>query len=91
MAVVQVHELAGMTREMYEQAMRDLSLSGPPPGSHLHAFGPMEGGWRIIEVWESEEAAGRFYGSERFRQMIQRRELPPPNITSWPVHTVLRG
>jgi hypothetical protein len=66
MAVVQVHELQGMTREQYEQAMRELNRSGPPPGSHLHASGPMEGGWRIVEVWESEEAAGSYYGSEPF-------------------------
>ena len=50
MAVVQIHELPGMTREQYEQGMRELNLAGPPPGSHLHASGPTEGGWRIIEV-----------------------------------------
>ena len=69
MAVVQIHELPGMTREQYEQAVRELNLSGPPPGSHLHASGPMEGGWRIVEVWESEEAAGAYYSSEQFQQM----------------------
>ena len=42
--VVQVHELAGMTQEQYENAMRELALSGPPPGSHLHAGGPTDGG-----------------------------------------------
>ena len=58
MPVIQVHELAGMTREVYEDAMRELALPGPPPGSHLHAGGPMDGGWRIVEVWESEAARG---------------------------------
>ena len=63
MPVVQVHEIAGMTRELYEQGMRELNLSGTPPGSHLHASGPMDGGRRLIEVWASEEAAKAFCGS----------------------------
>ncbi len=88
MAVVQVHELAGMTREQYEQAVRQLKLSGPPPGSHLHAAGPMEGGWRIVEVWESEEAANAYYGSEPFQEMNRSIGIARPNITSYPVETV---
>ena len=88
MAVVQIHELAGMTREQYEQGMRELNLSGPPPGSHLHASGPMEGGWRIVEVWESEEAANAFYGSELFQQMVRSTGTGAPQITSYPIESV---
>jgi hypothetical protein len=88
MAVVQIHELPGMTREQYEQGMRELNLSGPPPGSHLHASGPMEGGWRIVEVWESEEAANAYYGSEPFQQMARSIGIPPPHVTSYAVETV---
>ena len=88
MAVVQIHELPGMTREQYEQALRELNLSGPPPGSHLSGGGPMEGGWRIVEVWESEEAAEAFYGSEAFQNMVRSTGIAPPNITSYQVETV---
>ena len=88
MAIVQIHELPGMTREQYEQALRELNLSGPPPGSHLHAGGPMDGGWRIVEVWKSEEAANAFYGSESFQQMTRSTGLPMPAITNYPVETV---
>ena len=88
MAVVQIHELPGMTREQYEQALRELNLAGPPPGSHLHAAGPMDGGWRIVEVWESEEAANAFYGSTQFQEMTRSTGIAPPNITSYPVETV---
>ena len=88
MAVVQIHELPGMTREQYEQGMRELNLSGPPPGSHLHASGPMEGGWRIVEVWASEEAANAFYGSELFQQMVRSTGTAAPNIISYPVEGV---
>lgn len=88
MAIVQIHELPGMTREQYEQALRELNLAGPPPGSHLHAGGPMEGGWRIVEVWESEDAANVFYGSEAFQQMIRSTGIPAATITNLPVEKV---
>jgi hypothetical protein len=88
MAIIQIHELPGMTREQYEQPLGALNLSGPPPGSHLHAGGPMEGGWRIVEVWESEEAANRFYGSVPFQQMVRSTGILAPRITSYPVETV---
>lgn len=88
MAFVQMHEIPGMTQEQYEQGLRALNLSDPPPGSHLHAGGPMEGGWRIFEVWESEEAANAFYGSESFQQMIRSTGIPASAITNYPVETV---
>ena len=88
MTIIQIHELPGMTREQYEQAMRELNLSGPPPGSHLHAGGPMAGGWRIVEVWESEEAANTFYSSDLFQQMVRSTGIPTPTITNYPVETV---
>ena len=90
MAVAQVHELQGMTKELYEQAMRDLSLPGPPPGSHVHISGPMEGGWRIVEVWESEEAATAFYGSESFQKMAQGLGIHPNVVARWPIENVLK-
>ena len=31
-----------------------------PRGCYYHIAGPIDGGWRVIEVWESEEAQGRF-------------------------------
>ena len=77
-----------MTRELYEQGMREVGLPGAPPGSHLHASGPMEGGWRIIEVWESEEAAGAFYGSEAFQKMAQGMGIQPNVVASYQVETV---
>ncbi len=87
-AVVQIHELQGATRAQYERAIQALKLSGPPPGSYLHASGPMEGGWRIVEVWESEQAAEAFYGSTQFQEAMKSTGLPNPIITSYPVEIV---
>jgi len=90
MAIAQVHELRGWTKEGYEQAMCTLNLSGPPPGSLAHLSGPMEGGWRIIEVWESEDAATAYYSSAPFQKMAQDAGIQPNVVASWPIENVLK-
>ena len=77
-----------MTREVYEQSMRDLNIPGPPPGSLLHASGPIKGGWRIVEVWESEAAAATFYGSAPFQKMAEGIGIQPNIIASYLAETV---
>ncbi len=44
--------------ERYEAIRKE--LVDPPNGLILHVAGPTEEGFRIIEVWESEEACARF-------------------------------
>ena len=75
-----------MTRELYEPGVSLQQFAGPPPGSYLHAAGPMEGGWRIIEVWQSEAAA--FYRSEVFVRTVLSLRFPPSKVTSYARETV---
>ena len=57
-----------MTKESYEEAVRRITgekgLSSPADwpveGLLVHAAGEAPGGFRVVDVWESEEAAGRF-------------------------------
>ena len=61
MAVGVSLEFPGVTREQYEQLAQDMALSGPPEGVIVHVCGPTsEGGWRLVDVWESQEAFERF-------------------------------
>ena len=68
MPVVMVHDSPGVTQEQYEQVGARLtdgrglsSLSDwPVDGILSHAAGPTADGWRVIDVWESEEAFQRF-------------------------------
>lgn len=48
--------------ENYETFSAALAANAPP-GLIVHAAGPTDEGFRIIEVWESEEAWQRFAGS----------------------------
>jgi hypothetical protein len=54
-------EIPGVTQEQYDRAMEALELDGMPEGGILHIAAPMEGGWRVLDVWESQEQFERFY------------------------------
>jgi hypothetical protein len=60
MAIGAMFERAGFTSDMYDQVASRVVAEGPPPGCLYHIAGPVEGGWRVIEVWESEEDQRRF-------------------------------
>jgi hypothetical protein len=69
MPVVLVHQGPTLTQERYEAAVRRLtagkgSMESPsdwPVGGLLvHAAGEGSGGFRVVDMWESEEAARRF-------------------------------
>ena len=63
-----VHDSPGGTQEQYEQVAARLtdgrglnSLSDWSGGGILsHAAGPTDNGFRVVDVWESEEAFQRF-------------------------------
>lgn len=69
MPVVLVHQGVGLTKESYEETVRrvtggksplDSPADWPVEGLLVHAAGEAPGGFRVVDVWESEEAAGRF-------------------------------
>ncbi|MGC5014204.1 hypothetical protein ACLQ2R_25865 [Streptosporangium sp. DT93] len=61
-----LQEMPGVTEEEYRSVERNL---GPdrPPGLLAHVAGPVEGGWRIINVWQDEEAFRRFQSERLIR------------------------
>ena len=62
-----VHDSPGGTQEQYDEVTGRLtggkgldSLDDWPPGILLHVAGPTDDGFRVIDVWESEEAFAAF-------------------------------
>ena len=86
MPVLMIGEVSNLTEELYggmiEQFMPRLRAA---PGFIAHSGGPSPtGGWRIVEIWESEEDGQRW-----FEENV-RPELPPeivPNRTYHPLHS----
>lgn len=86
MTVAMLVDNPGGSREVYESVRKHIDLERPA-GGILHVAGPSpNGGWRVIEVWESEEHARRFV-AERLRPALEAAGAPPPPVPEfWPVH-----
>ena len=91
MAIGIVHELPGATKEDYERIAQELvgrqleSLSDwPVEGVLCHIAGPYDGGWRVVDVWESEEAFHSF--GERLVPALQAAGVDAPAPQPFPVH-----
>src|SRR6266536_1173595 len=87
MPIAFILDTPGMTQEQYEIAHRQL---GHPfePGALVHIAGPMERGWRIVEVWPSQEADDHFFGSRRVQQAFQTAGIPPVQPIIFPVYAL---
>jgi hypothetical protein len=68
MPIIAIFESPSLTRESYEESVRLLTgkehaespTDWPVEGLLAHAAGEGEHGFRVVDVWESEEAFGRF-------------------------------
>lgn len=86
MAIGMMMEVRGGTQKMYDQIMKELDLKGRlPEGGICHFAGPVDGGWRVVDVWESKEAFERFMDA-RLRKAIERVGMPPAKPTFFPIH-----
>src|SRR5690606_16986361 len=62
MPVMMTAEVAGQTAEGYDQVLQHVGDAvRRAPGFLLHTSHAVEGGWRVIEVWDSKAAADAFY------------------------------
>jgi hypothetical protein len=74
------NEMPGLTEEMATKVDAQVGQA-PIPGLIAHVAGPTEVGWRIIDVWESEEDYKRFQ-AERLNPALEiaTRGTPPPRV-----------
>jgi hypothetical protein len=96
MAVAYVFESDQVDESGYEGLLKAIgreSLQAPlPDGALAHLAGPKPGGgWRVVDVWESAEAADAFYGSEQFRPVVAGSESMGITTTPWPMHRLEIG
>lgn len=88
MAIAMLVDNPEGSQEIYDKVIAELGVTEKPLGGVLHVAGPSPtGGWRVIEVWESEEDAERFL-RERLLPAFKAVgvESPPPEPQFWPVH-----
>jgi hypothetical protein len=79
------------SQEIYEKVRAQLGLDGPA-GGIFHMAGPTsDGGWRVLEVWDSEDDAMRFR-EERLMPAFDAAGVPRPQSRPqvWQVHDFIK-
>jgi len=95
MPIVAVFESPSLTRESYEKSVHMLTngkgrvespADWPVPGLLVHAAGQGAKGFRVVDVWESEEAFARF--GEKLAPIMEAIGIEgEPDV--YPVHTLV--
>ena len=93
MAVAFLIEIPGFTPEQSAAVLQELGLDkNPAAGQVFHLEGPMEGGMRIVDVWESPEAFQAF-AHDRLGPAFQKAGVTMPAdmqpTAVWPVTGIL--
>jgi hypothetical protein len=70
----------------YDEVVERMGLRGrTPPGALFHVAGPgPDGGWRVCDVWESDDAFNAF-AAEKIIPLSQEAGLSAPAITRFEV------
>ena len=63
--------------------------SSPPAGNLLRMAGPMDGGWRVVSLWESREQFEAFV-EERLNLSLKDAGAGQPVVSFWEIEKVHR-
>jgi hypothetical protein len=89
MAVAMVMEWQGVTQDQYEEVIKFLDLDANlPEGGILHIAGPGLDGWRVVDIWESQEAFERFQAERIGPAAAEAGLLGEPTIQIFPIHNI---
>ena len=92
MAVVVVNEIAGGDQDFYDRINPQVMPEGKlPDGCRAHIAGPIEGGWRVITVWESDDQFQQFRNDKLIPAIREAggEDRIAPKISTEPVYKVL--
>jgi hypothetical protein len=85
----------GGTQEQYEAVNAQAGVEeNLPEGLILHAAGPIEDGWGVIDFWESRGHFDRFFESRivpAIQELGDRAPQAPPDIKEFPVHNIIKA
>jgi quinol monooxygenase YgiN len=89
MAIGFIFNNPGQTQELYDATVEQSNLAESlPEGWIFHAAGPTKDGWRVVEVWESQEAADSYFQG-RLGQVLQNVGVSPGQPETFTVYNVI--
>ena len=92
MAVVVVNEIEGGDQDLYERVNPKVMPGGKlPDGCLFHVAGPVDSGWRVITVWESDDQFQQFRDETLLPAMrgAGDEDRIAPQISTAPVHRLI--
>lgn len=90
MAVLVVIEVPGGSSDLDDALTQAWGItSSPPEGNSLRMGGPMEGGWRIVSLWETRQQFETFL-EERVHLSLRDTGEGQPVVTFWEIDKVHR-
>jgi len=94
MAICLIVENRDQSQEQVELVLAHVRSTGPvpPEGARLMLAGPASPGWRVISVWDSQDAFERFF-AERLAAAYKEAGLSLDSVerTLFEVHTLVAG
>ncbi|UGS38017.1 hypothetical protein [Capillimicrobium parvum] len=91
MPVAFILDFDGATSAQYDAVIEEMQLGGrTPPGALYHAAGPTETGWRVVDVWETDEAFQDFT-ARTVAPATQAHGLAEPRVQRLEVAQVREG
>lgn len=91
MAVGCIIDFAGGTAAKYGAVFEQMDLGGRlPPGALLHAAGTSEDGWRVCDVWKSQDAFSDF-AEKKIGPITAKQRMRPTQLRTFEVDQVRRG
>jgi hypothetical protein len=88
MAVLMASDMPGTTQESYDHLAAVLVPTlQAGPGLIAHAAGPVEGGYLVTELWESEQAHEAWFAAP-VRPAMPADDAPAPSISCRPITNI---
>jgi hypothetical protein len=80
-------KLEGGTAELVDRVNEVIDPAGnPPDGLLFHASGPVDGGWGVLDFWESRAHFDKFAAERIGPAMAAAGATGAPEIHEFPVH-----
>jgi len=91
MAVAVLMNFSGGSNDAYDRVIEKMGLADgtPPNGAQFHVAGEADGGFRVVDVWDSAEQFQKF-AEEQIAPLTQEEGFPPPEVSIWEIHNTMK-
>lgn len=87
--VIAIFDVPGMTAAQYDQVMKDLNAAGEgsPKGRRSHTAAAKDGGWLVVDIWDSPDALNQF--APTLMPILAKNGVTPPQPQVYPAHNLV--